>query len=116
MNTGIVEAHDLAARLAAICRNGADEATLDGYEKDCRPVALANADESLENALRLSLVSDVLGPHQTLPSLDGRLETLTDVERRSLADAIDQQWSHFMSDGTFPPSIHAFIVQAASSR
>lgn len=116
MNTGILEAYDLAGRLAAICRHGADHSALDDYEAHCRPVALANADESLENALRLSLVSDVLGQHPTLHGLQECVETLSDAERRALADAIDQQWSHFMSDGTFPPSINDFIDQTASTR
>jgi 2,4-dichlorophenol 6-monooxygenase len=43
LNTGIVEAHDLAARLAAVARGAADEALLDGFETACRPAACANA-------------------------------------------------------------------------
>ena len=39
MNTGIQDAVALAARLAAVLRDGADERTLDGYEAQRRPVA-----------------------------------------------------------------------------
>lgn len=39
MNTGIQDAVALAARLAAVVRDGADPATLDAYEAERRPVA-----------------------------------------------------------------------------
>jgi 2-polyprenyl-6-methoxyphenol hydroxylase-like FAD-dependent oxidoreductase len=39
MNTGIQDAADLATRLAAVLREGADPTTLDGYEAQRRPVA-----------------------------------------------------------------------------
>jgi 2-polyprenyl-6-methoxyphenol hydroxylase-like FAD-dependent oxidoreductase len=39
MNTGIQDAIALAARLAAVLRDGADEPILDGYQTERRPVA-----------------------------------------------------------------------------
>ncbi|MBO2458070.1 FAD-dependent oxidoreductase [Actinomadura violacea] len=39
MNTGIQDAMDLAGRLTAVIRDGADDTVLDGYEAERRPVA-----------------------------------------------------------------------------
>ena len=39
MNTGIQDAVALAARLAGVLRDGADERILDGYEAERRPIA-----------------------------------------------------------------------------
>ena len=56
MNTGIAAAHNLAWKLAWVLRGWADEALLDTYEEERRPVGLANARRSLQ--LRE-------GPHET---------------------------------------------------
>jgi putative polyketide hydroxylase len=47
MNTGIAAAHNLAWKLAWVLRGWADEALLDTYEEERRPVGLANAQRSL---------------------------------------------------------------------
>ncbi len=110
LNTGILEAHNLAAKIAAVHHGCAAEHTLDGYESECRPVAEANANESLDNALRLSLVSDVIGPCSDLAALEARLARLSSDEREALADAIAQQRSHFMSNGAFPVSAREVLA------
>ncbi|MBM7807695.1 2-polyprenyl-6-methoxyphenol hydroxylase-like FAD-dependent oxidoreductase [Geodermatophilus bullaregiensis] len=48
MNTGIAAAHGLAWKLAWVLRGWADEALLDTYEQERRPVGLANALRSLQ--------------------------------------------------------------------
>jgi putative polyketide hydroxylase len=48
MNTGIAAAHNLAWKLAWVLRGWADEALLDTYEEERRPVGLANALRSLQ--------------------------------------------------------------------
>ena len=48
MNTGIAAAHNLAWKLAWVLRGWADEALLDTYEEERRPVGLANARRSLQ--------------------------------------------------------------------
>jgi 2-polyprenyl-6-methoxyphenol hydroxylase-like FAD-dependent oxidoreductase len=56
MNTGIAAAHNLAWKLAWVLRGWADEALLDTYEEERRPVGLANASRSLQLKE---------GPHET---------------------------------------------------
>jgi 2-polyprenyl-6-methoxyphenol hydroxylase-like FAD-dependent oxidoreductase len=48
MNTGIADAHNLGWKLAWVIRGWADEALLDSYEPERRPVGLRNALRSLE--------------------------------------------------------------------
>lgn len=102
LNTGIQEAHDLAARLAAVALGAAPEALLDGYEAACRPVARANADESFENMKRLGEISRVLGACPDLTALEHRVASFTPPERAQLDAAIETQRSHFLSDGAQP--------------
>jgi putative polyketide hydroxylase len=56
MNTGIAAAHNLAWKLAWVLRGWADEALLDTYEEERRPVGLTNARRSLQLKE---------GPHET---------------------------------------------------
>ncbi len=102
LNTGIQEAHELAARLAAVAAGNAPEALLDGYEAACRPAARANADESFENLKRLGEIPRVLGDWPDLAALERRLASLTQTERERLGVAIEAQRSHFLSDGCRP--------------
>lgn len=99
LNTGIQEAHDLALRLARVEGGREDASLLEGYEARCRPVAQANADESFENLKRLALISNAIGECRDLPALERRLASLTAAERGQLAEAIEAQRSHFLSDG-----------------
>ena len=56
MNTGIAAAHNLAWKLAWVLRGWADEALLDSYEEERRPVGLENARRSMQLKE---------GPHET---------------------------------------------------
>lgn len=102
LNTGIAEVHDLVMRLVSVMSGRASDESLDGYERECRPVALANADESFENMKRLALIGEALGPYADLAALEKRLVSMDASERAKLARAIDRQSSHFLSDGRAP--------------
>jgi 2-polyprenyl-6-methoxyphenol hydroxylase-like FAD-dependent oxidoreductase len=102
LNTGVQEAHDLVTRLAAVANGNATAALLDGYEGACRPAARANADESFENLKRLGEIARVIGEWPDLASLERRLASLPSAERMQLAEAIEAQRSHFVSDGSAP--------------
>jgi 2,4-dichlorophenol 6-monooxygenase len=102
LNTGIQEAHELVARLAAVVAGSAPETLLDGYEAACRPAARANADESFGNLVRLGEISRVIGACADLASLERRLASLTPEERSQLGKAIEAQRSHFLSEGSAP--------------
>jgi hypothetical protein len=50
MYSGIQDAHNLAWKLAAVLRDDADPGLLDTYDAERRPVAVYNAERSMENA------------------------------------------------------------------
>ena len=49
MNTGLQDAHNLAWKLAAVLRHGAEPFLLQSYETERKPVAWRNADRSCSN-------------------------------------------------------------------
>lgn len=53
MNTGVQDAHNLAWKLAAVLQGWASSQLLDTYEAERKPVAQANADQSLKNSRRM---------------------------------------------------------------
>lgn len=108
LNTGVQDAHALAWRLAVVERGWADEAVLDHYERERRPVAERNAEASARNAARLAEVPQALGR-------DGA------GDRAAVRAAIDAQAEHFdmlglqlgvsyteggvVPDGSAPPAV-----------
>ncbi|MEU2287235.1 FAD-dependent monooxygenase [Streptomyces sp. NPDC013178] len=50
-NTGVQDAHNLAWKLAAVVHGSADDALLDTYEQERRPVALAACEQSVRQQL-----------------------------------------------------------------
>ncbi len=102
LNTGILDAHNLAWKLALVDKGIAQEALLDSYDMECRSVAATNAEASLHNMMTLGEVHKALGPFKTLAELERRLDTLTPQEKASVQRAIDNQTSHFTSDGILP--------------
>lgn len=60
LNTGAADAQNLAWKIAAVERGWAPESLLDTYERERRPVAEHNAEQSLDNAVRLFEVQAAL--------------------------------------------------------
>jgi putative polyketide hydroxylase len=116
LNTGIQEACDLVTRLAAVATGSATEALLDGYQAACRPAARANADQSFANLKRLGEISRVIGAWPDLAGLERRLASMTDGERQQLAQAIEAQRSHFLSDGLLPHRDGTLPDEGATTR
>jgi 2-polyprenyl-6-methoxyphenol hydroxylase-like FAD-dependent oxidoreductase len=95
LNTGIGDVHNLAWKIAAVQRSWGGEALLDSYERERRPIAVANADQSMINVRRMSklfhtfrrLWDDAKGPVQ-----EGQL-------REELSEQIEAQREHFDSLG-----------------
>jgi len=52
MNSGIQDAHNLAWKLAAVCKGIGGELLLDSYEQERQPIAYLNTAQSLRNAHR----------------------------------------------------------------
>ena len=97
LNTGVQDAHNLAWKLAAVLNGTAPEALLDSYQSERQPVARYNAEQSLNNAMRLFEVSSALG---VSPDRDesrrAYAAVLADPERRrALSAAIANQAEHF---------------------
>jgi len=97
LNTGVQDAHNLAWKLAAVEAGWASPALLDTYELERQPVARYNADQSLQNALRLVEVPQALGFSDDA-ELSRRhfAETIAAAAgRRGVAEAIARQAEHF---------------------
>lgn len=102
LNTGILDVHNFAWKLALVEKGLASDALLDSYDMECRSVASTNADASVHNMATLFQVYEALGPFGTLAELENRLDTLTADEKTAVQTAIDNQTSHFTSDGILP--------------
>jgi 2,4-dichlorophenol 6-monooxygenase len=101
LNSGVQDAHNLAWKLAAVLEGRAPETLLDSYESERRPVAQANADQSLRNALRLLEVTAALGVSDFSAASRARMTaTLADpVGLARVEQAIAAQAEHFDMPG-----------------
>jgi 2,4-dichlorophenol 6-monooxygenase len=61
MNTGIADAHNLCWKLGLVLSGQAGDGLLDTYERERKPVAAHNCQESLENFDKIFEVIDALG-------------------------------------------------------
>ena len=97
LNTGVQDAHNLAWKLAAVLDGAAPDALLDTYEAERRPVARYNAEQSLNNALRMIEIPQALGlGAEPEASQRAYAAALADPERRrGVAAAIANQAEHF---------------------
>lgn len=75
LNTGAADAHNLAWKLAAVLRGEAAPAVLQTYERERRPVAMANRDESVRNYDRIFEVIEAFGLPSDSLELRGRVRT-----------------------------------------
>ncbi|MFN3219230.1 MAG: FAD-dependent monooxygenase [Acidimicrobiales bacterium] len=100
MNTGMQDVFNLIWKIAMVER-GFDHALLDTYETERKPIAHANSDQSMTNAMKMFEVLaalDVDGDHRITP--DDIEAVLSDPARLALVQAaIDAQAEHFAFDG-----------------
>ena len=101
LNSGVQDAHNLAWKLAMVLDGLAPESLLDSYERERRPIARQNADQSLKNALKMVQVSQALGVTDLGAESAARLRAvLSDPEARAkAADAVADQAEHFDMPG-----------------
>jgi 2-polyprenyl-6-methoxyphenol hydroxylase-like FAD-dependent oxidoreductase len=97
MNTGIQDAHNLVWKLAAVEAGWATPALLDSYELERRPVAQNNADQSLNNAMKMFEVFAALGLSDDLAASRASFRAALGhaSARAALAAAIANQQEHF---------------------
>jgi 2-polyprenyl-6-methoxyphenol hydroxylase-like FAD-dependent oxidoreductase len=101
LNTAIRDGHDLGWKLSWVLRGWADDALLDSYEAERRPVAEHNAARSAHPTGSLSSVSEELRAdlggriaHMWLPGENGRVSTLDLVEDGlTVFTGIDRAWA-----------------------
>ncbi len=97
LNTGVQDAHNLAWKLAWVEAGQAGTALLDTYERERRPVAECNAEQSVVNAMKmlaafvaLGITDDVAASHAQL------VETLaTEAGLARVRQTIADQQDHF---------------------
>lgn len=97
LNTGVQDAHNLTWKIAAVEQGWADRRLLDTYEQERQPIAHYNAEQSLQNAVRLLEVPQAIGIDDD-PDVSQQHfhEMLADApRRRALEVAIDHQAEHF---------------------
>lgn len=61
MNTGIADVHNICWKLKYIIKNAANESLLDSYEKERKPIAIQNCEESRLNYLKVFDILKVIG-------------------------------------------------------
>lgn len=98
LNTGIGDVHNLCWKLARVLNGTADDALLDTYQAERRPVAEINTTQSLENASTLLHLLGALFAGEG-PEADAHfLARKTAPEKfPEIAEAVEMQRAHFDS-------------------
>ncbi|OWY81532.1 FAD-dependent oxidoreductase [Rhodococcus sp. BUPNP1] len=133
LNTAVQDVDNLCWKLAQVLRGQADDALLDTYESERRPVGLFNVQHSLTNAGGHRKIAAALGMAEGLPVEDGWAEIDTwlapgpagDARRRAVAEAVAANGDDYsqlnveigfayengavISDGTPPPPSHTSL-------
>jgi len=97
LNTGVQDVHNLVWKIAAVEHGWAQHSILDTYEVERQPIAQYNAEQSLNNAVRLLEVQQAIGVDGD-PDVAQRnfQQLLVSPDRRAtLAAAIANQAEHF---------------------
>ncbi|MEM7016777.1 MAG: FAD-dependent monooxygenase [Pseudomonadota bacterium] len=98
LNTGIVDAQNIAWKIAAVENGQAGEALLDTYQTERQPVAQVNSQQSLTNSFKLvELISAINGPDPSQQK-DHYAAVCRDPDAYpELAKAVANQKPHFDS-------------------
>jgi len=100
LNTGVLEANNLAWKIAGVMKGWASQKLLASYEHECQPIATQNAHQSLENAKRLGALSELSCPAEIWQSETAFTEWLNEGGRQErINEAVEIQREHFNSIG-----------------
>lgn len=134
LNTAIGDVANLGWKLAAVLRGDADDALLDTYEPERRPLAMRNVAHSLRNAGRHAPIAAAIGLHKDQDEATGWREigvwasdSAEGVRRRARSDAavaanaedysqlnIEAGFAYetgaVIPDGSPPPASHASAI------
>lgn len=99
LNTGVEDVENLIWKLNAVIRGQADDALLESYEVECRPIAIRNTEQSVKNNDRMQIIETTLGAGQDDTTLQLVIDELkanpTHPRFASLQAAVDEQIDHF---------------------
>ncbi len=118
LNSGLADVHNLAYRVAANLQEWADDALLDGYERDRRLVAQVNSQQSVKNGKKIFGLLKALGTAEK--NVDAARQnlhsSLRDLEKRGKIDLeIQEQQEHFDNVSAFHQGLF-FKLTASSAR
>lgn len=133
LNTAVQDVDNLCWKLAQVLRGQADDALLDTYESERRPIGLFNVQHSLTNAGGHRKIAAALGMAEGLPVEEGWAEIETwlapgpagDARRQAVAEAVAANGDDYsqlnvevgfayekgalIPDGTLPPASHTSL-------
>ncbi|GAA4351916.1 FAD-dependent monooxygenase [Angustibacter luteus] len=128
LNTGLQDAHNLSWKLAAVIAGWSPEPVLDTYETERRRIAVQNADQSLQNARALAVLSIIDEACGLGSGTDAFKNWLADGANASaVAQAIAEQRGHFDSlalqlgfsydpDDEPPADVSTYVPSARAGR
>jgi len=100
LNTGILEANNLAWKIAAVMKGWGYEKLLTSYQSECQPIARQNARQSVANARRLEALAALSCPAEIWKSADTFDAWLNESGRSDrITEAVELQRQHFNSIG-----------------
>ncbi len=100
LNTGMLEANNLAWKIAGVMKGWATDKLLASYEDESLPIATQNANQSLANAKRLDALSELSCPAEIWQSDEAFSEWLNEGGRQErINEAVEIQRQHFNSIG-----------------
>jgi len=95
LNTGVQDVHGLVWKLAAVEAGWAGEEILETHGRERIPVAQNNTQQSLQNAVKIALVAQALGLDEEPSSAQMHRRLAKEEGRTALAEAIEEQRTHF---------------------
>lgn len=118
LNTGVEDVENLIWKLNAVIRGKAEDALLDSYEVECRPIAIRNTQQSVKNNERMQIIETQLQAGVNDVALRSVIEELKQDPNHprfaALQAAVDEQIDHFalleldmaarVSSGAFIPA------------
>ena len=99
LNTGVEDVENVIWKLGAVIRGWASPGLLDSYERECRPIAIRNTNQSVDNHRRMSEVAMTLRAEADPATFRAAIDELrADPDHPRFAEiqaAIDAQVAHF---------------------
>ncbi|USQ95446.1 FAD-dependent monooxygenase [Caulobacter sp. RL271] len=99
LNTGVEDVENLIWKVAAVIRGQAGDSLIDSYETECRPVAIRNTNQSVNNHVRMREVAMAIGaeePPEAFAAVIAALRADPAHPRfEAIRTAVDAQMPHF---------------------